>query len=82
MYVSALPESPLAVMAKEEGFTYLPMAQCLAGGVSALNAGTLLVLAAAGIDPLYWKARRRAFRSMICGRLKIRCGCMQAPDML
>ncbi|MDD6064636.1 MAG: hypothetical protein SOV41_02450 [Oscillospiraceae bacterium] len=52
VYVSALPESPLAVMAKEEGFTYLPMAQCLAGGVSALNAGTLLVLAAAGIDPL------------------------------
>ena len=52
VYVSARQGSGLAVMAKEEGFTFLPMDSCLGGGASALNAGTLLVMAAAGIDPL------------------------------
>ena len=52
VYVSAKQGSGLAVMAKEEGFTFLPMDGCLGGGASALNAGTLLVMAAAGIDPL------------------------------
>ena len=52
VYVSARQGSSLSVMAKEEGFTFLPMDSCLGGGASALNAGTLLVLAAAGIDPL------------------------------
>ena len=52
VYVSALAQSPLAVMAKEEGFTFLPMGGSLGAGASALNAGTLLVMAAAGIDPL------------------------------
>ena len=52
VYVSAAAGSPLAVMAKEEGFAYLPIGQDTGAGVSALNAGTLLVLAAAGIDPL------------------------------
>ena len=52
VYVSAVPGTPLAVMAKEEGFTYLPMPQMPGGNASALNAGTLLVMAAAGIDPL------------------------------
>ncbi len=52
VYVSAGAGSSLAVMAKEEGFTFFPMPECLGGRVSALNAGTLLVLAAAGIDPL------------------------------
>ena len=52
VYVSAAQGSALAVMAKEEGFTYLPMPQEMGGSATALNAGTLLVMAAAGIDPL------------------------------
>ena len=52
VYVSAAPGTALATMAKEEGFTFLPMPQELGGGRSALNAGTLLALAVAGIDPL------------------------------
>ena len=52
VYVSACPGTPLATMAKEEGFTYLPMEQEPGGAASALNAGTLFALAAAGIDPL------------------------------
>lgn len=52
IYVCAQAGSPLAVMAKEEGFWYTPMPQALGGAQSALNAGTLLVLQAAGIDAL------------------------------
>lgn len=52
VYVCALPGSSLALMAKEEGFFFLPMPQALGGAVSALNAGTLLVFQTAGIDAL------------------------------
>lgn len=50
VYVCAAAGSALGTMAKEEGFCYLPMPQEFGGGASALNAGTLLVLQAAGIE--------------------------------
>ena len=52
IYVSALPDTPMAVMAKEEGHVFLPMPTQPGGAYSALTAATLLPLAAAGIDPL------------------------------
>lgn len=52
IYVSALPDTPMAVMAKEEGHTFLPMPLQPGGAYSALTSATLLPLAAAGIDPL------------------------------
>ncbi len=51
IYVSALPDTPMAVMAKEEGCV-LPMPTQPGGAYSALTAATLLPLAAAGVDPL------------------------------
>ena len=52
IYVSALPDTPMAVMAKEEGHVFLPMPTQPGGAYSALTAATLLPLAAAGVDPL------------------------------
>ena len=46
------PDTPMAVMAKEEGHVLLPMPTQPGGAYSALTAATLLPLAAAGIDPL------------------------------
>lgn len=52
IYVSALPDSPMAVMAKEEGYTLLSMPQQLGGAYSALTSAALVPLAVAGLDPL------------------------------
>lgn len=52
IYVSALPDSPMAVMAREEGYTLLPLPRQLGGAYSALTPATLLPLAVAGSDPL------------------------------
>lgn len=52
IYVSALPDTPMAVMAKEEGHTFLPMPQQPGGAYSALTSATLLPLAVVGIEPL------------------------------
>ena len=52
IYVTALPDSPMAGMAKEEGYAFLPMPAEPGGAVSALTAATLLPLAVAGVDPL------------------------------
>ena len=52
IYVSAPQESFMAVMAKEEGYTFLPMPQQLGGAFSALTPAALVPMAAAGIDPL------------------------------
>ena len=45
IFVTALPDSPMAVMAKEEGCTFLPMPTEPGGAASALTAATLLPLA-------------------------------------
>ena len=52
IFVTALPDSPMATMAKEEGYPFLAMPTEPGGGVSALTAATLLPLTVAGIDPL------------------------------
>lgn len=52
IYVSALPGSAMAVMAKEEGYAFLPMPQQLGGAYSALTSAALTPLAVAGVDPL------------------------------
>lgn len=52
IFVSALPESPIAVMAQEEGYTLLPLPTEPGGGTCALTSATLLPMAVAGIDPL------------------------------
>ena len=52
IYVSAPPESPMAVMAREEGYTFLPMPVQLGGAYSALTPAALVPMAVAGIDPL------------------------------
>lgn len=52
IFVSALPDSPMAVMAKEEGYAFLPMPAESGGAVSALSAATLLPLAVSGVEPL------------------------------
>ena len=52
IFVTALPDSPMATMAKEEGYPFFAMPTEPGGGVSALTAATLLPLTVAGIDPL------------------------------
>lgn len=52
VFVSALPNSPMAVMAAEEGYTLLPMPVQPGGADSALTPASFLPMAAAGIDPL------------------------------
>lgn len=52
IFVSALPDSPMAAMAQDSGYTLLPM-PCERGGTfSALTSATLLPLAVAGFEPL------------------------------
>lgn len=64
VYVAALADSAMAVMAKEEGFTLLTMPQQLGGAYSALTCATLLPLAVAGLDPLtVFEGAAEAYRS-------------------
>ena len=63
IFVTALPDSPMAVMAKEEGCTFLPMPTEPGGAASALTAATLLPLAVAGVEPLAGCTLGRATRS-------------------
>ena len=50
--ISALPDSPFAVMAQEEGYTLLPLPTDPGGADSGLSSAALLPMAVAGIDPL------------------------------
>ena len=52
IFVSALADTPMAQMAKEEGYTFLPLPSQPGGAGSALSTAALLPMAAAGIDPL------------------------------
>lgn len=52
IYVSALADTPMALMAREEGYTFLPMPTQPGGAHSALSSAALLPMAAAGIEPL------------------------------
>ena len=52
IYVSAQPNTPVALMAKEEGYAFLPVPTQPGGAYSALTSATLLPLAVAGIEPL------------------------------
>ena len=62
IFVSALPDSPMAVMAKEEGYTFLPMPTEPGGAVSALTSATLLPLAVSGVEPLsFWEGAVAAY---------------------
>ena len=62
IFVSALPDAPMAVMAKEEGYTFLPMPTEPGGAVSALTSATLLPLAVAGVEPLaFWEGAVSAY---------------------
>ena len=62
IFITALPDSPMAVMAKEEGCTFLPMPTEPGGAFSALTAATLLPLAVAGVDPLsFWEGAVNAY---------------------
>ena len=64
IFVTALPDSPMAVMAKEEGCTFLPMPTEPGGAASALTAATLLPLAVAGVEPLaFLEGAANAYRA-------------------
>lgn len=52
IYVSAPAESAAAVMAKEEGYTFLAMPQQMGGADSALTPAALTPLAVSGVNPL------------------------------
>jgi len=65
IYVSAAEGSPMAVMAKEEGYTFLPLPRELGGADSALSSAALLPMAAAGIEPLsLLEGAAEAYREM------------------
>ena len=64
IFVTARPDSPMAVMAKEEGCTFLPMPTEPGGAASALTAATLLPLAVAGVEPLaFLEGAANAYRA-------------------
>lgn len=52
VFVSALNDSPMAVMAKEEGYTLLALPSQPGGADSALTSAALLPMCAAGLEPL------------------------------
>lgn len=52
VFISALPDTPMAQMAAEEGYTFLPIPTEPGGASSALSGAALLPIAVAGIDPL------------------------------
>ena len=52
IFISTLPDSPLAAMAQDGGYTLLPLPKERGGNFSALTSATLLPIAAAGFEPL------------------------------
>ena len=65
VYVSARQGSGLAVMAKEEGFTFLPMDGCLGGGASALPVYVGLPGGLDGLDTMMQGGEKRAFETLL-----------------
>lgn len=66
----------MAVMAKEEGCTFLPMPTEPGGAASALTAATLLPLAVAGVEPLaFLEGAANAYRAFDLRAFETRSGC-------